>query len=46
MDGEGVAELIEKMKPTLPWQDKPATVIITFKHIKASIPSSISNAST
>jgi GTPase SAR1 family protein len=33
--GEGVAELIERMKEMIPWEDKPATVTTTtFKRIK------------
>ncbi len=34
-DGDGVAELIERMQALIPWQDKPATVTTTtFKRIK------------
>jgi len=34
-DGEGLTELIERMKDSIPWQDKPATVTTTtFKRIK------------
>ncbi|MFH2055281.1 MAG: TIR domain-containing protein [bacterium] len=33
--GEGVGELIERMKSMIPWEDKPATVTTTtFKRIK------------
>ena len=33
--GEGVPELIERMKSMIPWEDKPATVTTqTFKRIK------------
>ncbi|MFL6258286.1 MAG: TIR domain-containing protein [Thermoanaerobaculia bacterium] len=33
--GEGVAELVERMKSLIPWEDKPATVTTTtFKRIK------------
>ena len=33
--GEGIAELVERMKSLIPWEDKPATVTTaTFKRIK------------
>jgi small GTP-binding protein len=35
LSGEGVAELIERMRALIPWDDKPATVTTkTFKRIK------------
>jgi len=35
LSGEGVAELVERMKSLIPWEEKPATVTTTtFKRIK------------
>ena len=37
-DGEGIEELIQKMRDLIPWDDKPATVTTeTFKRIKDSV---------
>ncbi len=36
--GEGMAELVERMKSLIPWEDKPATVTTTtFKRIKDNV---------